>query len=372
MNQVFVWLYAHAFKPVMFLFSPDNAHSAMVRVFYGLGKVPGLARVARMLTTRRHPELVTDWKGLHFSAPIGLSAGLDKNGEMVTMIEGLGFGFMEVGSVTAYPCEGNERPWFYRLVNTGSMVVHVGLANHGVERILRRLADLSPRVQHDFPKILSIARTNRAESSSVEEGIADYVKSVKAAAGSPAIQAVELNISCPNAFCGEAFTKPELLEQLLSAVDEVGYDKPIFIKLPVDLSWEQTAQLLDVAVSHRITGVTASNLLKDRSQAELKDELPDTVKGNLSGAPLKQPTTELIGKIYRDYGDKLTIIGVGGIFTAEDAYEKIKAGATFVEIITAFIMRGPILEELSSGLVRLLKADGYTHISQAVGANHRK
>jgi len=352
----------------MFLLSPDNAHSLVVNILAVSGRIPGVSAVVGVLLTRRHRTLETEWKGMKFSSPVGLSAGLDKNGQIVPMMRALGFGFSEVGSVTAEPCKGNDRPWFYRLPKTGSLVVHVGLANHGVKKILERLHAMPEKIQNNYPTILSVARTNSEDASGVEDGIVDYVTSIKAAKKSPAIQMVEVNISCPNAFGGQTYTTPELLDKLLAAIDKVKLKKPLFIKMPIDLSWPKTKKLLDVAVTHGVTGVTMSNLTKQREKVEFLEPLPDSVKGGLSGAPLRERSTELVAKTYKAYGDELIIIGVGGVMSADDAYDKIKAGATFVELVTGLIMKGPFIEELNSGLVELLKKDGYSHISEAVGA----
>jgi len=353
----------------MFRFHPDKAHSGVVNILFVCGKIPGFPWLFRKLVSRRHRELEFKWKDMSFSSPVGLSAGLDKNGQTVPMMRALGFGFSEVGSVTAKPCTGNEKPWFYRLPKTGSLVVHVGLANIGVRKILERLHRMPVSLQQEYPTIMSIARTNSKNASGVDEGIADYVASAKAAKKSPAIQAVELNISCPNAFGGCTFTTKQLLKKLLDAIDEVALGKPIFIKMPIDLDWNQTKTLLDEAIKHDVTGVTLSNLTKRRDLVAFKggEVLPDNIQGSLSGVPLRQRSTELVRKVYKAYGKRLVIIGVGGVMSAEDAYEKIKAGATFVELVTGLILRGPFIEEVNSGLVRLMKADGYTHISEAVG-----
>lgn len=364
-------VYERGVKPIMFKFHPDKAHDFVVRLLFVTGKVPGLPAVVRKVLTRKHPEIEIDWKDMHFSSPVGLSAGLDKNGQLVPMMKSLGFGFSEVGSVTAKPCKGNDKPWFYRLPKTGSLVVHVGLANIGVKKVLERLHALPKKLQREYPTILSVARTNNKNASGVEEGIADYVASVKAAKKSPAIQMVEINISCPNAYGGQTYTTPTLLKKLLTAVDAVKVGKPVLIKLPVDLPWDNLRKLLEVIIKHDVAGVTVSNLTDDRSSVHPDDVLPDEVLGTLSGAPLRERSTELVGIIYKDYGDKLIIVGVGGVMSAQDAYDKIKAGATFVELVTGLIFRGPFLEEVNSGLVELLKADGYEHISEAVGKDSK-
>ncbi len=361
-------LYARVIKPVLFRFSPDRAHSMVMTGLSISGRIPGLAAAVRKVSVKRHPALELEWKGMHFSSIVGLSAGLDKNGRVAPMMKALGFGFVEIGSVTAEPCKGNDRPWFYRLPKTQSLVVHVGLANQGVVRILERLHALPASFQRQYPKVLSIARTNSAEASGVDEGIADYVASARAAKISPAVQMVEINISCPNAHGGQTYTTPALLDQLLTAIDGVKLKKPIFIKMPIDLSWKRTKELLDVAVAHKVTGVTVANLTKDRTHMVLKDPLPDHVQGSISGSVVREKSTRLVAHVYREYGKKLVIIGVGGVLSAADAYEKIKAGATFVELITGLIMNGPqFVEEVNRGVSELLEKDGYTHYSQAIG-----
>lgn len=362
-------LYAHVAKPILFSFSPDRAHAMTIRFLSMAGGVPGLAQTVKAFSVRRHPELEIEWKGMRFSSPVGLAAGMDKNGQAVAIMKAVGFGFTEVGSVTARRFKGNPKPWFYRLPKTQSLVVHAGLANHGVDVIIPRLERLSRTLQQDYPTILSVARTNDEAASSDKAGLDDFIVTVKRGLKSPAVQMIELNISCPNAFCGERFTDPELLKELLSRVAKLKPTKPFLIKMPIELSWAKTKALLDIAdKSGVVTGLTFGNLRKKRAEIEIKDNLPETVQGGLSGAPTRQKSTELVSRTYQHYGDRFTIVGVGGILSAQDAYEKIKAGATFVELVTGLIFNGPqFVEEVNSGLVKLLKADGYSHISEAVG-----
>jgi len=369
MTAVRRFLYQHIAKPVIFAFSPDQAHHMTMEFLALAGGVPGVAKTVEAFSVTKHPELEFVWRGMHFSSPVGLSAGLDKNGQAVPIMKAIGFGFSEVGSVTARPCEGNPKPWFYRLPKTKSLVVHVGLANKGIDVIISRLEKLPRLFREEFPTVLSIARTNDKRTSSDEAGIEDFIKSTKKALRSPAVQILELNISCPNAFCGERFTDPTLLAALLTRVADLKPHKPIFLKMPIELSWADTKKIIETArLSGVVQGLVYGNLKKDRSTVDFKEELPDTVKGNLSGAPTREQSTALVAKTRKVYGDVFTIVGVGGILTAEDAYEKIKAGATFVELITGLIMNGPqFIEEVNNGLVELLKRDGFSHISEAVG-----
>jgi len=373
MTKIRRFLYIRVAKPVLFSFTPDQTHAMTMKFLFLAGGVPGLARTVRAFSVRRHPELEIDWRGMHFSSPVGLSAGLDKNGQAVPLMKAVGFGFSEVGSVTARRCDGNPKPWFYRLPKTQSLVVHAGLANHGVDTILLRLERLKPAIRDTYPTVLSVARTNDERASSDEAGIEDFISTVKKALASQAVQIIELNISCPNAFAGERFTDPKLFAALLARVAALKPTKPVFIKMPIELGWKKTKALIDIAVASKVvSGLVYGNLKKDRRDVDFKEALPDSVAGGLSGAPTQKLSTELVFNTYKAYGDRFVIVGVGGILTPEDAYEKIKAGATFVELVTGLIMNGPqFIEEVNAGLTKFLKQDGYSHIREAVGAAHR-
>lgn len=356
-------------KPLLFRLSPDTAHEYTMKLSHLFGHVPLIAPLSKAIFVRRRSELVSTWNGLYVSSPLGLSAGIDKNAQMVALSHTIGFGFSTVGSVTSEPCAGNPRPWFYRLPKTQSIVVHAGLPNKGIRVILGRLHRAPQAVRGNFPVVLSVARTNSKDASGIEEGIADYVATIMAAKHSPIVRIIELNISCPNAYGGESYTTPTLLEKLLSAVDATEAPQPILVKMPVDLEWAKFNALLKVIMKHNVAGVTIANLTKQRAKVELKEPLSDDVKGSLSGAPVRDLSTALIRRTYESYGDRLTIFGVGGIFTAEDAYEKICNGARYVEMATGLILYGPgIVEEINSGLQKLLRRDGFTHVSQAVGS----
>lgn len=379
MLKIYFWrlcrvMYTFAAKPLLFLMSPDTAHNMMIKTTSVVGRF-GFFRhfVSGIFLIKTNPRLDQKINGVRFKAPVGLAAGFDKNGEIMPMISRLGFGFATVGSVTADVCAGNPRPWFYRLPKSKSLVVNAGLANHGSSKIIKRIHDYSQNQLSDFPIVLSVAKTNNQKVVDCQAGIKDYVASVKRAKNESRIEVIELNISCPNAYGGEPYTTPERLEALLAAVDKVGARQPIFIKMPVDHSWPDFRKLLKVIIKHKIAGVTVSNLFKDRQAAGLKEELPDTIKGNLSGQPTWHKSNDLIKNTYSEFGDKLTIIGVGGVFTAQDAYTKIKLGASLVEVITGVIFNGPQLAaEINYDLANLLKKDGFNHISQAVGVDVKK
>lgn len=363
--------YGKIAKPILFRQKPDQVHSQLVLLTKIIQRMPVIKEVPR--AWRYHHDLLHhDVLGITFQNPVGLSAGFDKNAEMVTTMKAVGFGFMTAGSVTAEVCDGNPRPWFHRLPKTQSLVVYAGLPNHGIERIARRIRAYRKGTFIHFPLFLSVAKTNSREAASDEGAIKDYCYSLQLAASQQLAQVFEINISCPNTYGGEPFTTPERLERLLRAIDALHLKQPVVIKMPIDKTWDEYKKLIDVILRHDIEGVTVGNLLKDRAVADLRDPLSDTVRGNLSGKPTAAISTELIRETYAYAGERLTIIGVGGIFTAEDAYEKIKAGASLVQLITGMIFQGPqVAGEINQGLVALLERDGYQSVRDAVGADHR-
>lgn len=366
-------LYKHAFKPLMFRFStPDDAHSRIIKVGSLWQKIPLTDKLIHAVWGYNHPKLTQTIHGITYHNAVGLSAGFDKNIELLPVLKSVGFGFMTGGSVTFEQCEGNPRPWFYRLPHSKSLVVHVGLANQGATRIYKRLQHYPSWRKNKFPLTISVAKTNSPGTCTDSDAIADYTGTFKLMRDDPRIASFELNISCPNTYGGEPFTTPKRLEALLAAVDALKLKQPVVIKMPVDLRWRDFNALLAVIITHKIAGVTIANLRKDRGGVDSKDTLPKHVRGNLSGRPTQALSDELIRKTYAHYGDKLTIIGVGGIFSAEDAYRKITLGASMVALVTSLIYEGPqIVGQINKELVALLERDGFTHISEAIGSANK-
>lgn len=359
--------YQNVAKPLMFRHKPDAVHKGLIRTAKGVQKLP-LIRDLPKLWAHNNTMLETSVLGAQFRNPVGLSAGFDKAVEMPKIMRSVGFGWMTGGSVTWGEYEGNAGEWFHRLPKSKSLVVHAGLPSEGTPVVAERISRYDMKIFNTFPLNVSVAKTNSTQSVGDEAGIEDYCKSLKIFDELGQVSLLEINISCPNTFGGEPFTTAERLEKLLTAVDALYLTKPVIIKMPINLPTQRFDELLDVIAEHTVAGVAIGNLLKDRTLAKLKDPLPDSVKGNLSGAPNKEITTGLVRRAYKKYGEKLLIIGIGGIMNAEDAYEKIKAGATLVALITGLIYEGPqLVGDINKGLVKLLKADGFKHISEAVG-----
>lgn len=362
-TQVQSRFYRHLIKPVFFRFDPEAVHDAICSIGEVLGRYALGRECLRVLFAYEHPSLKTTVCGIHFSNPVGLSAGFDKNARLTDIMPSIGFGFEEVGSITGEPCEGNPKPRLWRLPHTKGLVVYYGLKNDGSDAI-------SIRLQHkrcSIPIGTSIAKTNSLKTISLEEGIADYKKAFQALTDIGAY--FTINISCPNVYGGEPFTEPNRLEALLTALDPLPTKKPIFLKITADISFEALDALVDVVDRHRVHGFILSNLTKDRTNPVIhQEDLAKAGKGGISGKPVADRSNALISHLYKTKGKRYCIIGVGGIFTAEDAYEKIRRGASLVQLITGMIYEGPqLIGEINRGLVALLKRDGFRHIHEAVG-----
>lgn len=352
--------YQKVAKPLLFKATPDAVHSKTIKLGQIVGQSKILLSLMRLSWDYTNTALEQTIANVHYKNPVGLAAGFDKNVQLGQIIERVGFGFFTGGSVTGKFCEGNPKPWFHRLPEHKALVVHAGLANNGSVAVSHFLRGTKAKIS--IPLSISVARTNSQEASSLEEGVSDYILALKNLKSYPDM--FEINISCPNTYGGEPYNTPQSLDKLLTAIDVLKLKQPIYIKMPSDLSWARFDSLLEVIVRHKVQGVTICNLRKDRTGINLEGE----IKGGISGKPIQKVSDVLIANTYRKYGEKLVIIGVGGIFNAEDAYRKIKNGASLVAMVTGLIYEGPqVVGDINEGLVKLLKADGYKNISEAIG-----
>ncbi len=370
-------LYRRLLKPVLFKFDPERVHNFFIASGRLIGRCPLPRLLLRKFFQHKHPALKQEIAGVSFESPVGLSAGFDKDAQLGNVLGQIGFGFAELGSVTKGSYPGNTGKRLVRLPELKSIAVYFGLKSSGVDKFLTNLEAARHRI---LPAMASVARTNGTCESTVEEAVADYLFTFIKVAASPAVEMISINISCPNATTGEIFTMPDNLPKLLSpladAREKLGIKKPIFIKLPLAKSWEDIDKLLQIIVEYKFTGVIISNLQKDRSQlADIKGNqfvVSAEINGGLSGLPTQKLGDEYIFRTYAKYRQKLKIIGVGGIFSAADAYRKIKNGATLVGLITGMIYQGPqLISEINRGLIELLQGDGYENIAQAIGAAHK-
>jgi dihydroorotate dehydrogenase len=359
------WSYRNFLKPVFFKFNPEFVHDRITFVGNVLGKFILTKYITRKIFRYDNDALIQTVAGLEFKNPIGLSAGFDKNAKLIHILPEIGFGFMEIGSITLNPYIGNPKPRLFRLPKSKALVVYYGLMNEGVKKIINRFKTYS---NNSTLLGISIAKTNSITTSTEEGAIKDYIECLKFLEKEDVGSYYTINISCPNTFGGEPFTTESRLEKLLAQVETLKINKPVFIKMPINLPIEEYAQLLKVIIKYRITGVIIGNLTKVRNPQLIKDTIPSNVKGGISGNPTQRLSNELITYTYKNYGKDLIIIGVGGIFTAEDAYEKIKRGASLVQLITGMVFHGPqLIGEINKNLVELLKKDGFKNIKEAIG-----
>lgn len=354
-------------KPVLFSQDPEKVHDKFIRIGAFLGRHSFTKWLIRYAFYFEDKSLEQDVCGIYFKNPVGLSAGFDKDAQLGDILPDIGFGFMQIGSLTFKPYAGNPVPRLYRLKKSFGLVVNYGLKNLGVHKLVLKIKKIR---SVDFPLGISVAKTNSMETVEPSAAIDDYYGSFKCLEKENVGDFYTINISCPNAFGGEPFSDPHRLDKLLSQLSVLNIKKPVFLKMPVDLEWGKFNAILELVISYGLSGVVIGNLTKNRNSKLIHDEIPEGVVGGISGRPLFHLTNDLIEKTYKLYGDKLVIIGVGGIFSAKDAYQKIKKGASLVQLITGMIYEGPqLIGGINEDLVELLKRDGYANISEAVGKN---
>ncbi len=365
-NSITGFSYRQILKRIFFLIEPETIHDLNLGAGAFFGSNPVTRGITAALFSYSDKRLEQDICGIRFANPVGLSAGFDKNAKLAGILPALGFGFAEVGTITGEPCEGNLKPRLWRLKKSRGLLVNYGLKNDGCEKISERLRGKSFRI----PIGLNIGKTNSPETTGTEAGINDYAKAYRALADIGSYSAI--NISCPNTFGGEPFTNADKLGRLLEAIGRIPSKKPVFIKMSPDLSKKQVDSILKVAANHKIAGFICANLTKNRNSAKIADKL-DSAAGGISGKPAEDLSNGCIRRIYSKTKGKFVIIGCGGIFSAEDAYKKIKLGASLVQLITGMIFEGPqLISSINIGLVKLMERDGFSSISEAVGKGCNK
>jgi dihydroorotate dehydrogenase len=363
--------YKHFLKPVYFKFDPEFVHDRILSLGELLGKFSITRKLTKIVFSYNNTILSQKVSGIKFANPIGLSAGFDKDARLINIIPDVGFAFTEVGSVTYHAYDGNPKPRLYRLKKDKGLVVYYGLKNEGVQVIAENIKRKYLK-RRDFVLGVSIARTNSKDAAELEKGVQDYANSLKYLVNNNIGEYYTINISCPNTFHGEPFTTPDKLERLLKELKTIKTNKPIFIKMPINLPWKEFDELLKLIVRYNFNGVIIGNLNKDKNSEYITETMPENVKGGVSGKPTQKLSNDLISKTYQKYSRRLDIIGVGGIFDADDAYEKIKLGASLVQIITGMVFNGPqLIGDINKKLAGLLENDGYKNIKEAVGSANR-
>ena len=350
----------------LFLLPPESAHALAMFALETLAARPRLCAVVRERLAFAGASLETTAFGLRFPNPVGVAAGFDKDGRVVAALESLGFGFVEVGTVTPMPQPGNEGLRIARLVGERALVNRLGFPSHGARAVAARLRGRA----HGVPLGINIGPNS---ATPPERSSPDYLDALRTlySAGDYFV----VNISSPNTPRLRELHRGDLLDDLLAAVsgeitaqaaETSAKPKPLLLKVSPDVPVESLDGLAALIVRHRVAGVVVANTTVASplvAQAGLGG-------GGLSGAPVRAMTTALVREFYRRLRGRADVIGVGGVFTARDAYEKIRAGASLVQVYTGFIHEGMgMVGRLCRGLAILLERDGMASIKDAVGVD---
>ena len=342
-------MYPTLFKLVLSRFDPETAHHLGMAVIRVLG-VPPFGAAARALT-RPAPELAVDALGLHFPSPFGIAAGFDKNVIGARGLGNLGFGHIEIGTVTAIPQDGNPRPRLFRLIADRAVINRMGFNNEGADAAARRLRVLR-RKKHR--PVLGV-NIGKSRVVAVEDATADYLRS--AALLAPLADYLVVNVSSPNTPGLRGLQELDQLGPLLAAVRGVTGSTPLLVKIAPDLDDEQVAGVSRLAVELGLDGLIATNTTLSRANLKTDDAIVEAMgAGGLSGAPLKARSLEVLRIVRQAVPAEFCVISVGGIDTADDGDERRAAGAALVQGYTAFLYRGPLWgREINRGLAARAK-----------------
>jgi len=361
--------YRLAIRPWLFLADPEWIHDRSIRLAEWAGNHPRLCSlVAR--PSPPDPRLAVEFGDLRFDHPIGLAAGYDKSGRAVTALGRIGFSHLEIGSISAHPSAGNARPRLFRVVADRGIVVNYGLPNDGAERIAARLA----QSRRPVPLGINLVNTNRGPAAAAEsddEILGDYVASADRLR--PYADYFCLNLSCPNTREGRGFfADTERLRRLLERFDERSFGCPIILKVAPFPGLAELESFLTVVEAARCVTGFAVNLPPGKppglvTPASRLAAMPGAVSGQPCEAAINRTLAELYRRMDRR---RYRLIAAGGVFSADDAYRKIRLGATLVQLMTGLIYEGPRLPvKISEGLAHLLARDGFSQVNEAVGAD---
>lgn len=344
-------------KPFLFMLSPERAHSLAITALK-MGMLPRVNEV--------HSDLLVQkiW-GLNFPNPIGLAAGFDKNAEVYAPMLNQGFGFVETGTVTPLPQPGNEKPRIFRLKEDQAVINRLGFNNRGLDYYINQL---KKRVKED-----GIVGANIGANKLSDDPINDYVVGLGKVLG--LADYFTINISSPNTPGLRALQGKDALDELLSKLkavrDEIdgNIKPPLILKIAPDLDERECEDIAEIMIKHKMDGLIVSNttLSRDGLTSSLKDE-----SGGLSGTPLFELSTKILSNMYSLTGGKIPLVGVGGVSNGKQAYAKIKAGASLVQLYSALVYHGPPLAaKIAVELETLIKKDGLSNITEAIGLDHK-
>lgn len=346
-------------RPLIFRADPESAHNSTLRLLRLAGQVAPVRGLLARLCRVEDRRLAVEAFGLSFANPVGLAAGYDKNGVAIRGLAALGFGHLEVGTLTRHPQPGNARPRVHRFPAAQAVVNSMGFPNAGLDALAAGLAtngrNLAPRLGVNLGK---------SRDTPLERAAEDYCALLRQVHARRQADYVTINISSPNTkdlrqLQGAAIVR-ELLQAVTAERDGLTPRLPLLVKIAPDLSEAELDGVLDAVLATGVDGVIATNTTTDRAAVPQARDLP----GGVSGAPVRARSTAVIRYLAARTEGRLPLIGVGGIFGADDALEKIAAGAWLVQVYTGLVYTGPgLIRDINLGLLRACDAAGAAHIS---------
>ena len=362
------------FRPLIFRLDPEKAHNLAIGF---LKYFPNLANIFSLRCG--YKSLQQDICGLNFRSPVGLAAGFDKNGEAIRATSGFGFGFIEVGTVTPKAQDGNEKPRIFRLTEDRAIINRLGFNNKGAESLVKNISRLNfakssegEVIENGKKRGKIICGVNIGKNKDTKDALEDYLPLMEKFYDKASY--ITVNISSPNTKNLRDLQDQDNLADFLHAImvkknelkKERDKETPIFLKIAPDLDLKQQENIAKIAMESKVDGLIISNTTISRPQ--LKSSYKDEV-GGLSGKPLLEKSNEVLKNFYQLTKGEIPIIAVGGIFDANDAYLKIKLGASLVQVYSALIYNGfSMVEKINKDLDSLLKKDGFSNVGQAVGS----
>lgn len=334
-------------KSLLFRLKPEKAH----HLTFSLIKLPGMSRLTGKIFRLEHPALHRTICGLHFKNPVGLAAGLDKDAIAFNELGELGFGFIEIGTVTPKAQPGNDKPRLFRLPKNEALINRMGFNNHGV-------VNAAMHLKHRKDKSLIIGgNIGKNKSTPNEKAVEDYIICFNELY--EVVDYFVVNVSSPNTPNLRDLQEKEPLTKLLNTLQELNATKvktkPIFLKIAPDLTDTQLDDIIDIVKTTKIAGIIATNTTISREGLNYeKSEIEKIGMGGLSGKPLRERSTEVIRYLKQKSNNAFPVIGVGGIHSADDAMEKLKAGADLIQLYTGFIYHGPkLIQDINARLIKL-------------------
>ena len=330
-------MYKHILKPILFRFNPETAHNMIMSTLTVLRHVPFAGAIMRSIYKKETPSLEREVFGITFPNPVGLAGGLDKNGEHYNDMANFGFGFVEIGSLTPKPQDGNPKPRCFRVPADRAIINRFGINNKGVSNAVAH-------IKKDKPGIIIAANISKNTTSINEDAAKDYETSF--ALLYDFVDMFVVYVSCPNVVGLTALQDISFLSDIVDRLLDLRryYDnyRPILLKVSPDLSTEQLDDIIDYCLRSGIDGIVAGNTTRSRDGLTISPEKIEEIgNGGMSGAPVHKKNLELVRYIHTKSEGRLPIIGVGGIMSGEEAQAMMDAGASLVEIYSGFIYEGP-------------------------------